>query len=625
MKVTNNVFKFVLASIISPVFSQIVISTGTTAIEAAPPKEAASNVIVGIIATVVDKRQLDETVQFIDGGVGTCRTAEGEETPLLYIDCRGDTPYSMKSPDKFPPFVTGTSKTSFCQHLCAERSECVGFTWSDWYDGGCQLHGFSPRLLNQSSDLMLLTWGQENMCSRKFNYRTPNSATCTDKCVITQTDGKQGRNYHCYYKENQGPSTGFPSIAPSSTPSDRHSTIPSSLPSDMPSTMPSSLPSGKPSSIPSNIPSNVVSSAPSPMPSTPAPTLDSFSWDLVLDTPSYLKTPTIQDGVQELITKYNISDRYYKMEVFKNDCATPTNGLSLNTTNDSKDSGTNHLEVIFLYNQSAIQESNLWTSNSNGGIAEFCFKLGLYSNSSGGILLNFLETIYQIQVDLITDFSTDIDVVRTVAGDGGLKTINVDENVIVYQCNDTYQEIASPPALTQGNALQICVKTEDGSAFEVASFKDVRINQNGSKTLDYVTNFADSYWASSSCRDTNTTTSVCKLKMQLIADFFFDTDPANLTVEGVVKMDFLGRRVLQLRSGRSSSDTKRRLVAVDTDFFLNVAIGTNKDVNMEDKADVGSTLASDDMSSGMVHRSILLFSVIVFMTCIAMYVGIFDE
>jgi len=149
----------------------------------------------------------DETVQFIDGGVGTCRTAEGEETQRLFVDCRSATPYSMKSNDHhagFPPFVTGTDPTSFCQQLCAERSECVGFTYSDWYAGGCQLHGFSSGLLDQSTELNTLIWGQENMCGRRFEWQT-NSEYCTDNCVITQTDGIQSRNYHCYYKANQGP------------------------------------------------------------------------------------------------------------------------------------------------------------------------------------------------------------------------------------------------------------------------------------------------------------------------------------------------------------------------------------------------------------------------------------
>ena len=235
-----------------------------------------------------------------------------------------------------------------------------------------------------------------------------------------------------------------------------------------------------------------------------------------------------------------MADRDYTIEVFKPDCLTQSLGLPLiNTTYVS-----NSLEAVFIYNQSIIQSSNLWTANSTGGDANFCLKLSMYTNSSNGILFNFIETIYNIQVDLTTGFSTTIDVVRTQAGDGGVDTIDVDENITAYQCNDTYHEISSPPALTQGDSLQICVETEDESVFEVAKIKDTTISQNGTKSFDYVSNFVDSYWAKSSCQAVNTTASVCKVKMQLLGSYFSDADPADLSVVGKVKMDYLGRRRL---------------------------------------------------------------------------------
>lgn len=191
-----------------------------------------------------------------------------------------------------------------------------------------------------------------------------------------------------------------------------------------------------------------------------------------------------------------------------------------------------------------VQASNLWTANKTGGDADFCVKLNMYSgnSSSNGILFNFIETTYKIQVDLTTGFSTAVNLVRTKAGDGGVETINLDENITAYQCNDTFHQIKSPPALTQGNFLQICVEAETGSVFEVAKIKDVTVDQNGTKSFDYVTSFVDSYWAKSSCQAVNTTASVCKVKMQLLGEYFSDTNPVDLTVVGNVKMDYLGRR-----------------------------------------------------------------------------------
>ena len=159
----------------------------------------------------------------------------------------------------------------------------------------------------------------------------------------------------------------------------------------------------------------------------------------------------------------------------------------------------------------------------------------MFSNLSGGILFNFIQTIYQIQVDLITGFSTEIDLsICPTAGDGGVETFDVGKNITVYQCNDTYKEITSPPELTQGGTLQICVETKAGFVFEVSSFKDVSISQNSTKSFEGVTNLENSYWISRSCIDIRKIEPICKLKMQLLGDYFEDAGPTDLTAEGVV-------------------------------------------------------------------------------------------
>lgn len=310
--------------------------------------------------------------------------------------------------------------------------------------------------------------------------------------------------------------------------------------------------------------------------------LDAFSWDIDLVTPGYLKDPPIEVGVQQFISKYNISDRAYNIQVFKKDCITSSSGLPLFDTIDNKtDHGNNLMEALFIYNQSTIQQSNLWTANKTGGDAEFCIRLSLYtSSSSNPILFNFLEIIYAIQVDLTSGFSTSIDIVRTVAGDGGVDTIDTEENITVYQCDDSYNEIPSPPALTQGDSLQLCVETDDESPFEVSKVKDVTVSQNGTMSFDYVASFVDSYWADSSCQDVNTAASVCKVKMQLLGEYFSDANPVELTVEGVVKMDYLGRR--------------RRHLVVDEEeegHYEEGVIGSGSGISMtsRDLQDVGGT------------------------------------
>lgn len=402
-----------------------------------------------------------------------------------------------------------------------------------------------------------------------------------------------------------------PSSAPSSTPS--LSVFPSKTPSSSPSVSigPSATSSLTPSSVPSEKPSNNPSANPSQFPTVSLqPSLGSFSWDIILDTTGYLNTPPIEDGVQDFITAYNISDRDYNIEVFKDDCYTPSGDLALTTTVDSKSSGQNHLEAAFLYNQTVIQSSNLWTASSTGGDVDFCVKLSLYSNSSGGILSNFIETIYKIEVDLTAGFSTAVGVLRTAAGNGGVERIITDENITVYQCNDSFDELTLPPPLAQGDALQICFMTDNDSLFEVGAVEDVTIRQNGTMAFDYVTSFVDSYWAVSSCMAINTTVSKCKVKIQLIGAYFSDAYPTNITVSGSVKLDYLGRRRLGYVGGEHGMDEMRRSlldkpeVAEVSNFIMDVSLTSEQ---MGSASDVVLSSESDPYSSASVHGSNIVF------------------
>ena len=325
-----------------------------------------------------------------------------------------------------------------------------------------------------------------------------------------------------------------------------------------------------------------------------------------------MKSPPVEDGVEEFITTYNISDRDYDIEVFKNDCSTPSSDLTLTTTVDSKSSGQNHPEATFLYNHTVIQSGNLWTGNSTGGNVNFCVKLGLYSNSSGGILINFIDTIYKIEVDLTTGFSTTVNVDRTVASDGGVERIDVDQNITVYQCNDSFDELTLPPPLNQSDALQLCMMTENDSLFEVGAIEDVTVRQNGTKAFDYVTSFVDSYWAVSSCMAINTAASKCKVKIQLMGEYFSDANPTDITVSGSVKLDYLGRRRLDDVGGDHGMDEMRRSLLDKDEVTDSEGAAFNVDVVLTSKPnneETGSEILpeSDTTSSGNVHGSSIVF------------------
>jgi len=402
------------------------------------------------------------------------------------------------------------------------------------------------------------------------------------------------------------------------------STIDTDTPSTQPTQIPSTIPSSKPSDEASNIPTLIPSIIPSAQPS-----LDQFSWYLKLVTVGYLKDPPLQDGVQEFVTTYNMSDRHYGIEVFKDDCQTPSTGLPLVTTDDSKANGINTLQASFIYNQTIIQSSNLWTANSTGGDVDFCIKLSLYTNTnvSDQILFNFIETVYKVEVDLTTGFTSSVDVIRTEAGDGGVEVIDVNENITAFQCNDAYDELTSPSPLTQGDSLQVCVETESDSVFEVGNIKDVTISQNGTKSFNYVASYEDSYWAVTSCMAVNTTASKCKVKVQLLGEYFNNADPVDLIVEGVVKLDYLGRRMLHTID---DGMRKRNLVGGEEKknsvFTVNVPLAGPGSTTM-DKEDVSDFSAPEEnqaesngasVHDDLSYESIFLALMVVGVTGVAM-------
>lgn len=346
--------------------------------------------------------------------------------------------------------------------------------------------------------------------------------------------------------------------------------------------------------------------------------LDPFSWDINLVTPGYLKDPPIQDGVQEFITIYEISDRDFEIQVFQTDCKTPSAGFPLVDIDDSKTSSISSLKATLMYNQSIIQSSNLWTANSTGGDVDFCIKLSLYTNTtSDRILFNFVETIYKIQVDLTTGFTSAVDVIRSEAGDGGVEVIDTNENITAFQCDDTFDKLDSPPSLNQGDSLQICVETEADSVFEVGRIKDVTVSQNGTKSFNYVTLFKDSFWADTSCMALNTTASKCKVRLQLLGDYFDDVDPTDLTVKGVVKLDYLGRRLFQDGETLGNRELSMEEEESNSMFTLNVVLSPKLDeieVGIDDNDVVILSADSASRPYGCMYGNIFLTLMVIVAT-----------
>jgi len=271
----------------------------------------------------------------------------------------------------------------------------------------------------------------------------------------------------------------------------------------------------------------------------------------------------LDQGIFKLTTNITLDDQHYDVQFFEeagpDGCTVPASPffpITFVTAENTNmvSGGTNFATLVFEYNQTMVQESSIWTANKTGGNAYFCLKISNYLDVGGdpfGLAVNFIEVNYQIQVDSLTDFDTSISIFRKEVFDGGIEFIDYEEDIVAYACDDTY----APVTLTyqQGDAVCICVETVDGSAFEVHSIKELTVSQiNDTDSglfvdYDYVENFIDSPLSLSTCMDSNTTDAVCKTKLQLIAGFYIEDQIAasasTLDINGVVKLDYLGRRL----------------------------------------------------------------------------------
>lgn len=328
---------------------------------------------------------------------------------------------------------------------------------------------------------------------------------------------------------------------------------------------------------------------------TTSTTTPKFDWNITIVDFISIDTPTTEQGIYNLRSTYLLDDRSYDVELFKVDCETAPSGIDSfplvyktaneETVNDSEFT----TEIEWTYNQTMIESSDLWTSNKTGGFSEFCIKLNNYlpeGMDAFATEIHFLEIKYKIEVDSLTDFNATIDVTRIDATDGGTDVINYEDEIEVFQCDDTYTEIASPPALTQGDFLQLCVKTLADSKFGVHSVKELDLSQlDATPSLyPYVDGFIDSPLAESDCKMDvkNTTDAVCKTKLQLLSAYFDLDDPADLFANGTLKLDYVGRRLtvdvpVNLRVGESALAAEGRALAesneeAGTSFGLEVSL-----------------------------------------------------
>jgi len=322
-----------------------------------------------------------------------------------------------------------------------------------------------------------------------------------------------------------------------------------------------------------------------------------FDWNITVTDLLSIDKPTTQQGIYTLRTSYILDDRSYDVELFKADCVTPPSGIDSfplvlkdksleNLTSSTKEIET---ELEWTYNQTKVEMSDIWYPNKVGGHLDFCIKVNNYLIENGDPFyreIHFLEVTYRIEVDSLTDFNTTMDVARLDAIDGnadGTEFINYEDEITVFQCRDDFTEITNPAPLTQGDFLQLCVRTQDESKFGVHSIKELDVLQEDDTPYlySYVDGFIPSPLADTACTNSNTTMATCRAKMQLLSTYFDLDDPANLFANGTVKLDYVGRRlsvdvplknILQYNKDDSVEGGGRMLAGNGGSFGINVEL-----------------------------------------------------
>ena len=144
----------------------------------------------------------------------------------------------------------------------------------------------------------------------------------------------------------------------------------------------------------------------------------------------------------------------------------------------------------------------------------------------------------------------------------------------------------------QGVPLQICLETGEDSEFKVIAVQEVTVSQDGANEFEFITDNENNLLGRSDCVGTDTADSMCKVKLQLLGLYFKDKDPANLSVTGLVKLDYVD-------PGDDTATRRRRLgsASLNREAIIHINMRKLDEVNAAgfDMADI--VIASSMKSS----------------------------
>ena len=310
-----------------------------------------------------------------------------------------------------------------------------------------------------------------------------------------------------------------------------------------------------------------------------------------------------------MIVSYNISDRDYGLDVFLDDCDTPSSAIPVSDSVTLVDGDYKSVDFSLALDQGELQNASMWEPMPNGGNLTFCTKMILYLDEEKTINAVFLAVLYTISVDTTTDFTMYIDLERTASGEDDIVSFEIDLSLSLtaYHCDrDTREQLIDADPLYQGNVLSICV-TSISDEYKVYGIGELSLSQDAYGTsLTGVTFTAieerdvTSTLVETGCTDDD----VCFVDIVLISDFFREPNPPDIKVEGSGLMTSLGDTP-ERRLGDISTISTHRKLAVEGkgSFDLSISLGS----------DTGGALdvaANEDSSASqkMTGRLVMLLS-----------------
>jgi len=298
------------------------------------------------------------------------------------------------------------------------------------------------------------------------------------------------------------------------------------------------------------------------------------------------------NGQSAILVDYNISNRFFELDVFQSDCTTKVNDTLKETeTITSLGGGFKMVAVSVDINQTTIEGSgsSIWNTTATGGEINFCLGMSLFLDESKNVLVNFLNTQFKTYVDKTSGFNiATIDTVRTSADGGGDTNINYEEDIDAFQCDNSYSRIISPPDLSQGDIMEVCVQVEDyDSVFEVSDIFSFTIEQGSKAPIQVISNAGatQTYPALTEVVKNGGLNQIVKLKFQLLGSFFDDNNPDPLQVVGTVKLAVKSRRRHLLQDSNTDllhsimADTRKLQNDDDATFSMEVDLVRGSESN----------------------------------------------